>query len=391
MPYRGREGRMRRLVVVAEWKGQRHPIGLIEVGDDAPHSPTRDLLCGFRVERPEHSQGTSLPEWVIATGAPAAACDLLADRLAALRALLRHVPGFEPTAPLRVLEEHLGAINAAGRGRAGDRRAIDERKRLSYLARFVGGELALRRRELHGAGIRDVVRVLRDLTMPRIHLEITICGALPPFGQVLGGKLIAGFLGHPAVRSLADRPVGEITRSMFEPEIETLLPRHGAIVLTTKGLYARHSAQYNRVQLPPLSGPLPLRKIGDTIGTTTSLLSDRTAKLAEFLLSEASSQSVSREYGSGGAKRQRTIETAATLAGLHEALVHAKISRPVYAVSLVGNLPDVSLANAEPRWRLNPDTPSAQYEADAIQLWRSRWAQVAERRARRDTAVPILP
>ena len=268
---------------------------------------------------------------------------------------------------------------------------MEERKRLAYLARLVSGEVAMRSRTLDQGGARDAVRVLRDLTVPRIHLEITICGALEPFNQLLGGKLVAGLMAHPAVRSLADRPVGQITRSLFKERIGEMLPRHGACLLTTKGLYARHSAQYNRVQLPPGSAPLSLRKVGDTVGTTTSLISDRTAKLAEFVLEQEGNDAVSRTYGSGGGKRQRFIETAANLSGLHEALVHARISRPVYGVSLVSNLKEVALLNLEPRWRLGPDTSSEEYEREALALWRTRWAEVAIRRGDRARAVQSVP
>ena len=96
MPYRGREGRMRRMVVMGLLRGVEHPIGLLEAGDDAPHSPIRDRLAGFSVESPS-GKGSAFTDWLESTPSPSATCDLVADRLVAIRSLLEPVPGYETT------------------------------------------------------------------------------------------------------------------------------------------------------------------------------------------------------------------------------------------------------------------------------------------------------
>ncbi len=389
MPYRGREGRARRLVVFGRLGRARHPIGLLEVGDDAPHSPTRDAMCGFCVDPGQPDTKLQLrtgywatfAEWLTAQGRPVQVLDSLAERLAAIRSALRPVEGYETIAPLAQLSASLPHVRAASAGRLGAAAEVATRKRLAYLARLVAGELAFRQRRYEGTDVREGLRALHDLTVPRIHLEATVCGALPPYGPLLVGKLVAGQLAHPLVRSLLDRDVGVITRSLFDDSIERLLPRHGAVLITTKGLFAGHSAQYNRASIVGLQTSIPLAHVADTVGTTTSLLSDRTARLAELLLRhDADCRAISREYGSGGGKRQRTIESAALSSGLPEGIVHARIRRPVYAASFVSNLPNVALLNEDPQWLIDPDETPASFERRSLAAWRDRWLPVAQRR-----------
>jgi len=391
MPYRGREGRARRLVVFGYLDRERHALGLLEVGDEAPHSPARDSMCGFMVDLPEgsevarmrHGAGGTFRQWLAAQGHQGFVLDALADRLAGIRSALRPVVGYETSSPLAHLAASLPAIRSASSGRLGLREDIEQRKRLAYLGRLVAGEVAFRQHATEGQGIREGLRVLHDLTVPRIQVEATVCGALPPFGPHLVGKLIASLFGHPQVRSLLNRDVGSITRSLFDDSIERFLPRHGVLLVTTKGLFAGHSAQYNRVTVVGRHGPINLAHVADTVGTSTSLLADRTARLAEALLRhEASSRSISREYGSGGGKRQRTIESAALSVGLNEAIVHAKFHRPVYAVPFVANLPNVALLNEPPDWLIDPSEDDTSFERRSLAEWKSRWLPVALRRTR---------
>jgi hypothetical protein len=112
-----------------------------------------------------------------------------------------------------------------------------------------------------------------------------------------------------------------------------IIPSLGILALTTRGLYPGHSALYNRAEIPGRAGALRLRQIGETRGTTTTLLRLRTGKLAQLILEvSASGRKVSMRYGTGGAKRQRAIEAAVLSMGLPETFVHAGLRRPIYGV-----------------------------------------------------------
>ncbi len=225
-----------------------------------------------------------------------------------------------------------------------------------------------------------------------VHMELTICGALPPFGDLLAGKLIATMGLHPMVRQLVDRPIGSIAAGTFTvPKLSKLLPKSGLLYLTTKGLYPGHSAQYTGVRFPGHSGStIPLKKLGHTSGQTTSHLSDMTMRLATEFVNRSDAISISRSYGSGGAKRQRSLEKAAGLLGLPGSIVHAQLSRPVYGVALASNLRGVTLFGEEPIWVAEPYDSmenSEQYSKEASNIWRTRYANKAISRVREDLIV----
>src|SRR5262249_40583225 len=119
-----------------------------------------------------------------------------------------------------------------------------------------------------------LTRVIRDISLPRLNVELSICGALPPFSYALGGKLVAAFAADPRITSICRRPAGSIlAQAFFMDRLEEHLPRTGAVLVTTQGLYAEHSAQYTGVTFPSAQKDraVRLQKLGTTAGITTSL------------------------------------------------------------------------------------------------------------------------
>jgi len=373
MPYRPREGRSSRYVLTVTHEGRRIPAGLLEVGDDAPRNPPRDNAMGLAGEIVDlNAQERSS----------------LGVRLAAIRGAL--LPDGLPAnfdGPYESLVPRIDELARQGVGRTGTFDEISQKKRLTYLSRLVRGEMACAGER--GGAIGDGLRAIRDLSIPRSNLEMTICGALPPFGGLLVGKLTASMACHPEIRAFVDREFGEITRSLFDvSRLEQLLPRHGALMVTTRGLYPVHSSQYNGVACPGLGDSrVRLRKLGDTEGQTASHISDLTMRLAIAFNHDQGGMQTSRVYGAGGAKRQRILVEALRKAGLPVALSHASISRPVYGISLVSNLRRVMLLNDLPNWSIEPygsRGSSADYVEKAVALWRDRWSGQLMTRAGRE-------
>lgn len=391
MPYRGREGRLRRFVVLGEHRDTcRSPVvvGLIEVGDDGPFSTERDeLLC----LRPE-----VFCRWFLTQPDRGSLAGVVAERMRAFRSAIRPVPGVDTLEPAEVILKAESDLVRRSGGRSRTDEDLDVKKRIAYLVRLAHGELAFNRLaqdnspEADDLSLREGVRAIHDLIVPRVHMEVTVCGALPPFAAALGGKLVVAFLSHP---NIVDSTIGEpglIHRQVFDAErTAALLPNWGILALTTKGLYPGHSALYNRAEIAGLSRPAKLRKIGETRGTTTTLLSYRTTRLAERLVGEGAAGSrVSRRYGTGGAKRQRILESAVVSSGLPMALVHAGIRRPVYGVRLVENLERIIWAGDTPKWRIQREAGAEEHADGAVSTWRQRWLERALERLGR-SAGPV--
>lgn len=366
MPYRTREGRTSRFVGYFSSGNNQIPAGLLEIGDDAPHNPSRDRYMGFTESQWEVTQDFG---------------SKLASRLYSFRCSL--IPEGLPanfTYDAEQLADSVEALFLQGKGRTGNHEEISLAKRRTYLARLISAELACSSSSLLeiSRGVTEGLRVIRDLTLPRVNAEMTICGALPPFGPFLVGKLMASMAAHPTVRSFVDREFGLITSSIFDTKkLAGLIPNSGLLFITTKGLYPGHSSQYNNVLFPTVDGKsAKLKKLGDTVGVTASHLSDATMKYAVAFRNDSKFDStISKLYGSGGAKRQRFLTEAIRELGLPVELVHANISRPVYGFSFVANLKDVLVFNSQPDWIVRPygECPTNQVEEEIVELWRHRW------------------
>lgn len=388
MPYRGREGRNRRFTLVGthdEISPLPVVVGLIEMGDDAPFNSLRDDLLKL----------TSDAALSLVQGNGANQADAIAERLRQLRDALHPTRGIRSRDSEYVLERASRILERArGRSQSADRH--EEKKRLAYLVRLTRGEVGFRRiaegysDEETVKDAKQGVRAIHDLTLPRIHLEATICGAVPPFSVGLGGKLTVGFLGDPRIREIVRSEPGSILASLMDvDEYLHLVPNHGLLAITTKGLYPGHSAQYNRASLPDGNGGRTLSKLGSTKGSTTALIGSLTGRLALELHASSSESTVARTYGTGGAKRQRTLEAAAVQCDLPKTLVHAGIRRPVYGVDLISNMGEVVWLLADPDWAIEADVPPDAYAKTATEAWRDRWLDNAKRRLTK--AGPTLP
>lgn len=399
MPYRGRSGRMRRFVLTAQhsvlgpW-----PVvaGILELGDEAPFCTWRDDMLGLSPR--------TFVDWLSAEQL-AAKAKQAADRLRGLRRCLRATStGWDLARPEA---EHIlaqrQAIEAASHGRSlvsvEQHEVLKDRKRLAYGLRLARGELALAKIAAgHPIDPRDPdltagIRGLHDLVLPRLHMEATVCGAIPPFAQALGGKLMVAFFAHPDVVSATTGAEGELLGWSFDLErLAPQLPDYGMLCLTTKGLYANHAAIYNRAEAPGAEHPLRLMHLANTEGTTTTLLSTRTVRLAEKIIEDVDTGSVgvSKVYGSGGAKRHRAIERATIQVGLPARLAMAGIRRPVYGMPFASNRAAVAWLGENPQWLTRHGETREAYAQRAVDLWHRRWLTRAVDRIRDYALVPSM-
>jgi hypothetical protein len=100
-------------------------------------------------------------------------------------------------------------------------------------------------------------------------MEVITCGAVPSYGEVLGGKLVAMLLCTPAVAAdfaeRYDRRTSLIASGLAGKPIRR---RAQLAVLTTSSLWSVGSSQYNRIHLPAESlggtGDVRYKRTGTT-------------------------------------------------------------------------------------------------------------------------------
>ena len=392
MPYRGRTGRSKRFVLLCT-----HPLigvnpvvaGIIELGDEAPFCNWRDELLGLTADGFLSWVATMDNKDLVITRAS----ETLTNYRRALLATSCGIDFSKMTAREIVCKESEFEARAAGRSLAStnDTNALlKDQKRITYALRFARGEYGLEQLR-KGALPHDVkklisqgVRALHDVILPRIHMEVTICGAIPPFSDALVGKLLVNYFVHPYLLSAPSESEGTLLSWSFNKEkLEKLLPKHGLMAATTKGLYAGHSAIYNRATVPGKDGrPIKLQWLANTGGHTSTLISTATSDIAKTVsrLMADSKAEISQVYGSGGAKRHRLLSQTATAVELSGNIVNAAIYRPVYGTKLISNIFETIWLKHDPNWLVDIYMKPNEFDLVAVRNWRDRWlSRAAER------------
>ena len=96
-------------------------------------------------------------------------------------------------------------------------------------------------------------------------MEIITCGAVPPYGEILGGKLVAMLMASPrVVRDVRTRYEGRVSLIASGLKGAPVRRDPNLTVLTTSSLYSVGSSQYNRIRIPAEIG----------IGEAKSLMSE---------------------------------------------------------------------------------------------------------------------
>jgi hypothetical protein len=208
-------------------------------------------------------------------------------------------------------------------------------------------------------------------------MDIGTCGAVPPYGPLLAGKLACLMMLTPFVRDAVRSAYGEepsVIASQMAGRPITRAP-HLAMITTTS-LYSERSSQYNRVKLPArtLTGqgePLSFVEVGRSLGHgSTNLSVEAEEALAEVAAERRDYRNVNYVFGEGQSAKLRELREATVALGLSDAdLVQHGSPRIVYVAPLVEQAKRV-LLGVEP-------LPSGGADADGVEavaeFWRSRW------------------
>lgn len=219
--------------------------------------------------------------------------------------------------------------------------------------------------------------------------EISVCGAIAPYNELLGGKLVALLMASPEVQAIyAERYGGSASLIASSMAGRPIVRGARLCLLTTSSLFHVASAQYNRLSAPAeaLGGraglALRYRELGLTAGFGTSQFSGEAVDaLVRLYGQEREGHRVNSIFGEGVNPRLRKVREGLDILGLPSdlLLVHGS-PRRVYGVSLVENLTDSLLGADEPAPIIPEADPKRGSEA-LIGWWRTRWL---DGRARRD-------
>ena len=234
-------------------------------------------------------------------------------------------------------------------------------------------------------GRRIVRNVLRKAKADRVGVgmaDITVCGAVAPYGEILGGKLVAMLAASPEVivaygDKYADQQ-SEIASSMSgRPVVRS---SHLAFLGTTS-LYGSGSSQYNRLRMPAEAlGGIPGKhleylELGRSEAYGTSHFSAGTVEsLVALIQQRRNGQRVNSIFGEGVNPKLRKLREGLGALGLpvDELLQHGR-QRIVYGVPLVGNLRNFLIGMDDKPDYLFDLTAPEQSTSAIVEWWMKRW------------------
>lgn len=233
-----------------------------------------------------------------------------------------------------------------------------------------------------GDGRRAITDILRRAKAEAVGTEIadlTVCGAVPPYNALLGGKLVSMLAVSPGVvrayRTRYADHASEIASSMAGRSIQR---RSNLVFVGTTSLYGSSTSQYNRLRLPAsaLSGTsdIVFRRLGKSRSFGTSHLSSETvATLVTLAERSRVGVRVNSIFGEGVNPKLRKIRHGLDLLGWpSDELLRHRRPRIVYGVTLVDNLLDYLLgAETAPHYGFRRNV--ANDDARIAEWWYERW------------------
>ena len=213
-------------------------------------------------------------------------------------------------------------------------------------------------------------------------LELNVCGAIPPYNEILGGKLVALLATSPQViHDYKERYGHKASEIASRLKGEAVYRPADLVYVGTTSLYYVGSSQYNRLKIPgkifDTDFDIVWKKLGMTVGFGTMHISKATTQS----LTEATSDGFNRinhVFGEGASPKMRLLTMAirelleATNEDSKDFSKHA-MSRIVYGACLAKNTSDYLLGKAD-----TPDyyTDISQFNNGTqkiIDYWRNRW------------------
>lgn len=213
-------------------------------------------------------------------------------------------------------------------------------------------------------------------------MELNVCGAIPPYNEILGGKLVALLATSPQVihdykERYADKASEIASRLKGMPVCRPA----DLVYVGTTSLYYVGSSQYNRLKMPGsifnTDFDIVWKKLGMTIGFGTMHIS----KATTMSLTEATSDGFNRinhVFGEGASPKMRLLTMSirelleSTNEDSKDFSKHA-MSRIVYGACLAENTFDYLLGKeSKPKYY----TDMADYVSGTqkiIDFWRNRW------------------
>lgn len=213
-------------------------------------------------------------------------------------------------------------------------------------------------------------------------MEIIVCGAIPPYNELLGGKLVSILACSPQVISdykiKYSNQISEIASRMKGAKV--IRDSH-LVFLGTTSLYSVGSSQYNRIKIPNKNGNgtrLEYKCMGITEGYGTVYFSKETTHyMGKMLEIIEGGKKINHVFGEGTSPRFRMISKGLSALDIRaDSFLKHHSPRIVYSIDLALNTKEFLLnQDSQPIYSFNiEDEEIIKLETqELIDYWYKRW------------------
>lgn len=212
-------------------------------------------------------------------------------------------------------------------------------------------------------------------------VDVSVCGAIAPYNELIGGKLVALAMASQEMRDAYFERYANQTSEIASQLAGRRIVRSSELkVLTTTSLYGVGSSQYNRLKLRAQkelrsSRDISWEELRPSEGFSVTHLSKLTVGYMRRLgVTVYGAQRINSVFGEGSSPRTRQVREGLNLIGINnDGVLKHSIGRKVYACELYPGARKALCGFEEPKKKAASAAP-----LDVIsQGWLERW--VAER------------
>ena len=211
-------------------------------------------------------------------------------------------------------------------------------------------------------------------------MDIIVCGAIPPYNELLGGKLVSILACSPRViYDYTHRYKNQISEIASRMKGKRVIRDSHLVFLGTTSLYSVGSSQYNRIKAPINDNDyLEYRRMGVTEGYGTVFFSKETTALFSQILEQLDGgKRISHVFGEGTSPRFRMISRGLSTIGIHaEAFLKHYSPRIVYSINLARNTKEFLMGytnKVDYGYNLEDKKIITLKTQQLIDYWYSRW------------------
>ena len=214
-------------------------------------------------------------------------------------------------------------------------------------------------------------------------MDIIVCGSIPPYNELLGGKLVSILACSPTViRNYTHRYAQQVSEIASRMKGQRVVRDSRLVYLGTTSLYAIGSSQYNRIKVPLQNGSkLEYKKMGITEGFGTVYFSNETSSMFSRILEIIDGgKKINHVFGEGTSPRFRMISRGLKAIGIRaDAFLKHYSPRIVYSINLASNTNEFLLGidqDVEYDFDIEDNQDVQAHTQYLIDYWYNRWLEM---------------